>query len=237
MHVLDPNRVAVRVADDIWSTLPAGTPAAPYDGRAMLYDWLIGNRFYNRLAWGLDPAAYAAFAREASHWGTGPLLDAGCGTLVSTAQIHARAVRPTILVDLSVGMLQAARARLLAINCQLPQQLVLLQADIRDLPFRSGAFATVLCPGMLHLFEDVETVTSGLARVAAADARIFATSLVTDRWLGRHYLGLLNRAGEVAAPRSAAELLRRLCSNGSGLAPSLAARTIGNMAFITAQPA
>jgi ubiquinone/menaquinone biosynthesis C-methylase UbiE len=217
--------------------MPADTPSQPYDGRAKLYDRLIGSRLYNRLAWGADPAAYAAFAQEAARWGSGPLLDAGCGTLVSTAQVHAASNRPTLLVDLSTDMLRAARDRLLALTPKPPETLVLLQADITNLPFRNQSFGAILCPGMLHLFEDLEAITRELARVAKANACIFATSLVAERWIGRRYLALLHRAGEVARPRTAAQLLARLNQDESGLANPVEAKHIGSMAFVTARPA
>ena len=37
---------------------------------------------------GLNPAAYRAFAAEAVATGSGPLLDAGCGTAVFTADAY-----------------------------------------------------------------------------------------------------------------------------------------------------
>jgi SAM-dependent methyltransferase len=235
--VLAPDRGARLVGDDIWSVLPADAPAPPYDGRARLYDRLIGSRLYNRLAWGVDPHTYTDFAREAARWGSGPLLDAGCGTLVSTAGVHAQSQRPTILLDLSIDMLGVARDRLRSVAGQSLQDVVFLQADVGDLPFRGDAFGAVLCPGMLHLFDDAEAITRELARVCHRDGRIHASSLVAERRIGRQYLSLLHRAGEVARPRRAADLLARLNGNGSGLAPPVDARRLGSMLFVTARPA
>lgn len=134
------------VEDGIWSVLPPGTIAPAYDGRARMYDRLIGNRLYNRLAWGSSPAAYATFAAAAADSGPGPLLDAGCGTLVSTARVHARSSRPTVLLDLSIDMLRAGRERVCAGSGKLPDHLVFLQADLQDMPFQQGVFGSVLCP-------------------------------------------------------------------------------------------
>jgi SAM-dependent methyltransferase len=226
-----------RVEDDIWTVMSHDTPSTPYDGRAQLYDRLIGSRIYNRVAWGADPAAYEAFAQSAVEYGIGTLLDAGCGTLVSTARVHARSERPTILVDLSIDMLRAARARLLSVTRRIPDSLVLLQADMRDLPFRDGAFGAVLCPGMLHLFDDLEAITRELSRVSDRNARIFASSLVAERWIGRRYLSLLHRAGEVAQPRRGAELLMRLNGNASGLAAPVEGNRVGSMVFVIGRPA
>ncbi|WP_067738585.1 class I SAM-dependent methyltransferase [Novosphingobium naphthalenivorans] len=225
------------IEEGIWSVMPADTVSQPYDGRARLYDRLIGSRIYNRLAWGTSPASYTAFARKAAQSGTGALLDAGCGTLVSTAAVHAGASRPTILVDLSTDMLRAARNRLVALAGRVPEQVVLVQADLTALPFRDGAFGSVLCPGMLHLFEDVEAITLELARVADPAACLFATSLVAERWLGKRYLSALHRAGEVAHPRRFAELTSRLNGPASGLETPIDARLAGSMAFLTARRA
>ncbi|MCT2397948.1 class I SAM-dependent methyltransferase [Novosphingobium mangrovi (ex Huang et al. 2023)] len=202
-----------------------------------MYDWLIGNRVYNRLAWGTSPEAYTAFAGEAARSGSGTLLDAGCGTLVSTAAVHAGSRRPTVLVDLSTDMLKVARDRLVRLHGRMPDHVVLLQADLQALPFRDGAFGAVLSPGMLHLFGDVEAITRELARVAVPDAAIFATSLVAERWLARRYLAALHRAGEVARPRPFAELVSRLNTPDSGLAVPVEARIDGSMAFVTARKA
>ncbi|MCJ2179202.1 class I SAM-dependent methyltransferase [Novosphingobium album (ex Hu et al. 2023)] len=235
--LLAAGRTARLIEDGIWSVMPTDTVSQPYDGRARLYDHLIGSRIYNHLAWGTSPASYTAFAAEAANSGTGPLLDAGCGTLVSTASVHAVARRPTVLVDLSTDMLRAARGRLVKLAGRVPDQVVLVQADLTALPFRDQAFGSVLCPGMLHLFEDVEAITRQLARVADPAASIFATSLVAERWLGKRYLVALYRAGEVARPRQFTELTSRLNGAGSGLQPPIDARIEGSMAFLKAQGA
>jgi ubiquinone/menaquinone biosynthesis C-methylase UbiE len=235
--LLNEGIVARPAGDRLWSVLPPAEAGQRYDGRAKAYDALIGNRFYNAIAWGTSPASYAAFAQAAARHGSGPLLDAGCGTLVSTATVHAASGRPTVLVDLSLDMLAAGRDRIRALTGGVPHHLCFLQADLRNLPFRSRSFGTVLNPGMLHLFAEIETVTCELARVTRQDGAIFMSSLVNDRWLGARYLALLHRAGEVAMPRSLGQLAQRLEAPGSGLAAPVAARREGNMAFVTASPA
>lgn len=224
------------VADGIWSTDAEATSHQVYDRHAALYDWLIGNKLYNRLAWGTSPASYARFAEQAVRFGHGPLLDGGCGSLVSTAELHIRSARPTILCDLSLGMLEAARKRVMDIAGTMPEHLVFVQADLRQLPFKDGAFGSILCPGMLHIFDDVEIVTAELARVASGYARLFMSSLVAERWLGKRDLGALHRAGEVATPRSSIQLLHRLEMPSAGLEASPGRVLEGSMLFITAEP-
>jgi SAM-dependent methyltransferase len=234
--LLDPS--AVRAVDDrVWSVLPPDVPGQRYDGRAKAYDAVVGSRLYNRLLWGSSPRAYSAFAARALAWGSGPLLDGGCGSLVFTADVYARATRPIVLVDRSIGMLRAARARLLR-ACALtpssigpPDEIVLLQGDIRRLPFRDGSFDTVLSMGMLHLFEDAGTIVTALSNAARPGGQLFLTSLIAETRVGRRYLSVLHRAGEVAAPRTRAQLLLEL--QRAAVFPFEIA-TEGSVAFIAA---
>src|SRR5688500_5856184 len=84
-ELLAPDRTLRLVNDRIWSALPEGGPDQRYDRRAAAYDRVVGSRLYNRVLWGSSPAAYAAFAARAVSSDAGPMLDAGCGSLVFTA--------------------------------------------------------------------------------------------------------------------------------------------------------
>jgi hypothetical protein len=84
---------------------------APYDHHAKVYDRLIGAPLYNRLIWRARVSDYAAFAAEAVADGDGPMLDAGCGTAVFSADAYRAASRPLILADRSRGMLDRAAER------------------------------------------------------------------------------------------------------------------------------
>jgi ubiquinone/menaquinone biosynthesis C-methylase UbiE len=225
--------VALRDAGDgVWSAFGSAAPEQRYDRRAALYDAVVGSRVYNRAFWGSSPATYAAFARRAVQSDAGVMLDAGCGSLVFSAAAYAASRRPTVLVDRSLGMLRKAHARLTTAG-RPSAPVAFLQADIRDLPFRKASLSTVLCMGMLHLFEDLDVVLAGLSVMASPAGQLFATSLVADRWLGRRYLALLHAAGEVATPRTftdvraAIERVRR---------PVESTRE-GNMAFFVARAA
>lgn len=235
-RLLDGRR-ARPAGEGIWSVLPADTPEQRYDQRAALYDRVVGSAIYNRLLWGSSPRSYSAFAQQAMRSANGPLLDAGSGSLVFTAEVFARTERPVVLVDRSIGMLEAARARLLRVAGRIPDGVVLLQGDLHDLPFQPGSFATVLCMGMLHLFEDVSEVVSELVRVAEPGGRLFLTSLVAERTIGQRYLALLHRAGEVARPRTQAQLLAELRGMGSVLCDPISAECEGSMTFVVASNA
>ena len=134
-------------------------------------------------------------------------------------------------------MLAAARRRLVAVAGTMPALLVLLQADASTLPFAASSFGTVLCPELLHLIENCEALTRELARAASDDAAIFVSSLMVSGVIGRRYLDLRHRAGEVAAPQPLAELATRLNAPSSGLQAPITLSRIDCMAFVQARPA
>jgi ubiquinone/menaquinone biosynthesis C-methylase UbiE len=233
--LLLPNRKAFQAIDGVWSVIPGDCGPARYDHRAAAYDWIVGNAIYNRLAWGASTDGYRAFAARAIDSGAGPLLDAGCGSACFTAQAYAQNPRPFILVDRSLSMLSAARQRLSrAAGGLIPGHVALLQADVLDLPFRPNSFETVLTMGMLHLFEDrpLMAFLRSLTSLSIPDGKLFLTSLVANRTIGRCYLALLHRAGEVATPRSfeqLSELLR------VGLGESIEFERQGSMTYAAAR--
>ena len=235
MSALLDGRDVRPAGEHVWSVLPADAPEQRYDGRAAAYDVVVGSRLYNRLLWGSSPVAYAAFAERAVRSARGPLLDAGCGSLVFTAGVYAHSDRPLVLLDQSLGMLHAARRRLIRAAGRMPDGIVLLQGDIRDLPFRSARLSTVLSMGMLHLFEELTGMISTLAHVTAPEGQMFLTSLIARGWIGERYLRLLHRAGEVAKPRTEHQLVRELRTASIDLSAAEAIRVDGSMAFIVAR--
>jgi SAM-dependent methyltransferase len=182
------------------SALPEGDEGAPYDRHAEIYDRLIGNRRYNQLIWGCDPREYATFAAEALAAGDGPFLDAGSGTAVFTADLYRRASRPVVLVDRSTGMLRKAAERLDG------APVTLVQADLFALPFSPQTFSTVGCFAMLHVLDEPWDALARLRSMVAPGGQLYASMLVVDRRLSRHYHRMLERRGEMGPPRRAAEL-------------------------------
>jgi SAM-dependent methyltransferase len=228
--VMADGRPLRQLDERLFSVLPEGTAGHAYDGRARAYDRMIGSRLYNRVAWGSSPAHYRRFARRAVESARGGwFLDAGCGTLLLTADAYLSAPsRPVVVLDQSLGMLQRARERVLGGGKRLPPHIVFLQADLLDLPFRPGAFRTVMSMGMLHLFADAGPLAASLESLLLPDGGLFLTSLVENGRLGDRYLRLLHRQGEVAAPRTAATLEAQL--RGS-IRRSLDYSVTGNMAY------
>ncbi|WP_373033791.1 hypothetical protein, partial [Sulfurovum sp.] len=81
-----------KIDGGIYSAIDAPERTADYDTKVRLYDALIGNPLYNRLIWGNWPKEYDRFCREAlADTPKGVVLDAGCGSLVFTADAYANA--------------------------------------------------------------------------------------------------------------------------------------------------
>lgn len=223
-EVVAADRDVRLVEPGIYTVLPAASPESPYDRKAAGYDMVVGSSLYNRVMWGTAPNDYSAFAREAldAHPG-GRFLDAGCGSMLFTARAYLESDRPIVAVDLSLGMLRRARRRLLRLAGRMPDRIVLLQADLRDMPLRPASCQTVMSMGILHLLEDVSNFVASLSRLLITGGRLYLTSLVANDRFGDRYLRLLHREGEVARPRTSAQLQSAL--NGA------AYRVKGNMAY------
>lgn len=222
--------VTLRLAEpEIWSERPADEPPQRYDEIAAAYDRVVSHPLYLRIAWGIRVEAERAFAARALAGDAGAVLDAGCGSLCFTAGAHQASGRPTLLLDLSLGMLRIARDRLAQRAGGVPERIALLQADALAPPLRDGAFRTVLCPGILHLFADPLPLLRRLDALAEPEGSLFLSCLVTDRPFGRAYLHLLARSGEIGLLRDAAAL-RDLVERGTGR-PTRCER-VGNLAYL-----
>jgi ubiquinone/menaquinone biosynthesis C-methylase UbiE len=226
---------SVRLAEpEIWSALPPDAAPAHYDDFGATYDRVVSHPLYTRLAWGSRiEREYAFAARALASADEGRVLDAGCGSLCFTAGAHLASTRETLLLDLSLGMLRLARDRLIARAGRVPEHLALLQADAITPPLRDGAFRTVLCPGILHLFADPQPLLRRLDALCEPGGSIFLTCLVTDRAFGRAYLRLLVRAGEIGLFSDAASL-RELVERATGR-PTRCERA-GNLAYLECGP-
>lgn len=179
-----------------------------YDTMRPLYDLVMGNRVYNRLMWGYRTSDFASFCREALTTSTGGwVLDAGCGSLIFTAQTYADYTdRSLVLLDQSIEMLRAAKSRLLRLRREIPSNVVFLHGDALHLPFDAGSFRTVICMNLLHVLPDVRQAVLGLKKVATDAGGLFFTTLVANRRFGDRYMTLLSRKGLIV-PRTADEVV------------------------------
>lgn len=233
-EVLAEGREARLIEESIYSVLSQFPLKHHYDRRSAVYDALVSTRWYNAIMWGTSPRAYADFAREAVRSGAGErFLDAGCGSMLFTAPAYLECTRPIVAFDQSLAMLRRARQRLIELAGSFPKHILLLQADLTDLPFRAGLFGTILFMNVLHQFADAPALIPKLRELLAPDGELYLTSLVSNkRLIGDCYLRALYATGEFVSPRSKLEL--KLILN-KALGEQISYRTNGNMAFATAK--
>lgn len=217
------------VDEGIFSCLGKADRRSDYDKKVGAYDFIVGNRFYNRIVWGNWPSEYREFCRQAlASTPGGTYLDAGCGSLVFTASLYSEASNKLIvLLDRSLGMLTKGRDRIRQLKGRVPDNIKFLQGDIFDLPFRDQVFDTVASYGVLHIFDDKTGMLAEMERVKQPGGHIFFSSLAGNNTLGRHYLEMLRKAGEVAECHSSESLARAL----SAMPFQYGINTIGNMAY------
>jgi len=231
-EVLAENRAFRLVEDGIYSVLPDVSGKHPYDRRATVYDLVVSTRLYNFVMWGSSPLDYSAFARHAvTSSPNGRFLDAACGSMLFTAPIYLECNRPIIAFDQSLAMLRRARKRLINFSGSVSEHILLLQADLNDLPFCLASFRTVLCMNVLHQYQNAATLISNLKGLLTDDGHLYLTSLVSNnRFIGDLYLDALYASGEFVRPRSSIELKEIL--NGA-LGKQVSCRIKGNMAYAT----
>lgn len=214
----------------IYSVYSADSNRFSYDSKVAFYDRIIGARWYNHFMWGNSPTDYADFCLTGiTSSKEGWILDAGCGSLIFTSKIYAGYLqRPIILLDQSFGMLKAAKAKLIKIVGQVPNNVFLLQGDIFQLPFQPQCFQTILSMGILHLFTEQEKLLHELHRTLNKNGKMFFTSLITNNRRGDHYLDFLYRQGEVASPKNTESLLKVFDTLNMPIGHNIK----GNMAYI-----
>lgn len=231
-QVITPGRSIELLDEGIYTVLGSAPQKHQYDQGAAIYDFLVSSRLYNRIIWGTSPESHMAFARQAVQSAQSSLLlDAGCGSLVFTAPAYLASERPVIACDQSLDMLRRARRRLLKLGGAAPEQVVLLQADLRELPFRNDSFQTILCMNVLHHVADGGSLIRGLNVLLAEGGQLYLTSLVkNNRVLGDGYLNLLHKQGWIVRPRTSIEVTRLL---EDSLTARIDYRLDGNMAYAT----
>jgi ubiquinone/menaquinone biosynthesis C-methylase UbiE len=218
------------VSEGIFSCLAEAERKSSYDEKVNAYDMVVGNRFYNRILWKNWPANYRYFCKQSLESTLdGVFLDAGCGSLVFTAGVYAEENNKLIvLLDHSLGMLTKGRERIKKIKGYVPSNIVFMQGDIFNLPFKERVFDSIGSFGVLHLFEDKVGLITELERVKKDCGKVFLSSLVGNNAISTKYLEMLKRVGEVACCHSS-DSLKRLISE---MHFEYKLNTIGNMAYI-----
>jgi SAM-dependent methyltransferase len=165
-----------------------------WDEYAPFYDWENARTLGRR-----DVAFWQRVAARSS----GRVLELGCGTGRVSIPL-ARSGVDLVGVDRSQPMLQRAAARTSRISrAASPESRspVLLRADIRDLPFKRGSFATVLAPyGILQSLireSDLAATLSSVANVLSVGGT-FGIDLVPDVPNWREYRNKVQLRGKAA---------------------------------------
>ena len=201
-----------------------------YDLGAWLYDWVVGSTLYHRAVWGMRPEQHEAFAQRALAQALpGAVLDAGSGSLLFTARAYRDTPRSLTLLDGSSAMLARARRRLR--SSARDGRIQLIRGDLYALPFEPAQFADVFHFGVLHCLERPERCLAELSRVAEAGAPLFLSCLVLGRKRGDAFLARLQRAGQIAAPRTTDEVIALIERAGFSLKSS---RIQGSFLFVEA---
>jgi ubiquinone/menaquinone biosynthesis C-methylase UbiE len=216
------------IEPNIYSSIDHSTKAA-YDRKARLYEFLVGNFFYNKIMWGTRPRDYVHYAREVLSTCQGSLVDIGCGGLIQTSTLYAERPAYTVLADLSLEMLRIGKHRLLQHRGRLPDHVAFLQADAFRLPFLNGAVDNVVSFGMLHLFDDKNAFIREFLRVLKKGGSFHITSLTNDRRFSRPYIRMLQRNNEFASAMSSAAIAELFIAQGCRIQHY----TVGSMVFIS----
>ncbi|TVM31231.1 class I SAM-dependent methyltransferase [Oceanidesulfovibrio marinus] len=183
--LLKPGVTLGEAEPGILTALDPDKAANSYDAQGALafYDSVACNPLYNRLVWGYRVSGLHAFCSELLASDTdGWFLDAGCGSLAFTARAYQESDRPVVLADQSLTLLRKAKERLERGSTG-NSNIVFLQADVMDLPFRDSSFSTVMSMNMLHVLPKAETMIGEVMRVAAPGGSIgFTTLHRAGRW-------------------------------------------------------
>lgn len=183
-----------------------------YDRRAALFDTMVGSSLYNRIAWAASPDEYRSFAAQAVASARGPLVEIAAGSARMTLDLHVAGQRPTLITDLSPGMVDFTRRRAADFDPATTTHLDFAVADAFALSESTAVrhawtrVETILGLGLLHMVHDPAALVESLRTLCAPGATIHLSGLVAGRPLSSLYLSALARAGEVAVPRTASEL-------------------------------
>jgi SAM-dependent methyltransferase len=200
-----------------------------YDRFGSIYDVVACNCWYNRLVWGYWTSDFHSLCLDAlTSAQHGWVLDAGCGSLAFTARTYVQySGRPIVLLDQSIKLLRMAKARLIDIHGSVPANMVFLQGDALELPFKPKSFTTIISMNLLHVLDDVREVLLGLKNVMADGCTISFSTLIKSGRLSDNYLNMLGKADAVV-PRTADQLLAIF----DEVAMPVQCHVSGNMAFI-----
>lgn len=194
---------------------PASLNPASYGGHhgwdeyAPFYDWENARTFGRR-----DVAFWQRIVSERA----GRVLELGCGTGRLTIPLARAGADRIVGIDRSAPMLERGRRRMKRSRNLGPVSV--LRGDIRDLPFKRGAFGTVIAPyGMLQSLlrdSDLDQTLESVRRVLGARG-VFGVELVADLPEWKEYerrISLRGRRGRTGKPITLIESVRQDSQKG-----------------------
>lgn len=239
MVIVDENSLSALLADEgklkliephIYSVCQDAEEDILYDKMAKFYDLVICNRFYNRIVWGYSVASYDSLVKKAlESEKNGWVLEAGCGSLAFTARTYGGfSERPIVLLDKSLNLLRLAKSRLIQLSGKVPENMVFLQGDALQLPFKQQCLGTIISMNLLHVIPELDKLVMGIKNVLISNGTIIFTTLVkSNRFFADRYLKFMGSMGK-AIPRS----LNQLLTVFNELGMPVKHQVVGNMAFI-----
>ncbi|MBU0485700.1 MAG: class I SAM-dependent methyltransferase [Proteobacteria bacterium] len=196
------------IEPDLYTVLPEGEISNTFDDGARFYDLVICNPIYNRLIWGYWISSFGTFTQkglESSQEGL--VLDVGCGSLAFNAKQYAHySARPVVLLDQSLNLLRIAKQRICKINGRVPENMVFVQGDALNLPFKPHVFQTIISLNLLHVLADAKKVLAGQQNVLADIGTISISTLIKNNRFADKYLEIMLDKISGVAPRTMAQL-------------------------------
>jgi SAM-dependent methyltransferase len=137
-----------------------------------VYEPIVVRGTFRLLGGSLNEAVAEQGRRAVSAAGGGPVLDMPVGTGYFTKEAARRHEGLVVGADLAEGMVR--RAQRVARQHDL-DSLAIVRADAHHLPFKTGAFSSVLCSNGLQVIPGLDRTLAELARVLAPDGKLFAS--------------------------------------------------------------
>ncbi|MBN2595018.1 MAG: class I SAM-dependent methyltransferase [Sedimentisphaerales bacterium] len=168
-----------------------------YDKVADRYDTLLSkpkvpHRIINTLVWGIgdDRPYIETVLSYLPNQFDGILLDVPVGTGIFTSPIYTRYPKATIIgIDLSMSMLRKSRE---CFERDGLRKVVLLKADVNNLPLRNDVVDLILSMNGWHAFTDKQRAIAEIRRVLCTQGTLIAcgyvkgTRKISD-WFVKHF--------------------------------------------------
>jgi SAM-dependent methyltransferase len=232
LHSLATDVTPREIDRDIFD-VTATPPRAHYDLTAPAYDVLVGSATWHRLLWKTSPNAFRAFAERVYHSrADGAHAEVGCGSLLFTAQLYGGdRGRAVVLIDQSLQMLRIARRRLTKHFGRVPEHVVLVRADGRDLRLRGGWASTLIAMHVLHVVREREALLRTVrALMRAQGSTVGLTSIFLAGGRGDVFVRVFAALGELSPGLTRSELDALLAAQLGG---DIHVDVEGSMAFVT----